>query len=263
MARFIANLFGVRSTTKPAAPKKPRVRPSLESLETRELPATGLIALNPLTGIVSVKGSNMSDMATVTLDTHGTASTADDKVVVRLHNSGPDLVRSFARSAVHAVSFAGFAGNDFFFNPTAVSSLVDGGAGSDVLQGGAGNDVLSGGAGHDVIFGGAGNDIIHGDVVDGTLSGGLGSDQVIIDRFDPSVLVHGDANQLKTILQAGLSSFSMHESHNGESVTVNNLTVNSVSITNGAMMLGAYQSIILAEFDGPRTREVTIQLAGD
>ena|SRR2546426_12386398 len=37
----------------------------------------------------------------------------------------------------------------------------------------------------------------------------------------------------------------------------------AVSITNGAMMLGAYQSIILAEFDGPRTREVTIQLAGD
>jgi secondary thiamine-phosphate synthase enzyme len=37
----------------------------------------------------------------------------------------------------------------------------------------------------------------------------------------------------------------------------------AVSVSNGEVTLGRYQSIIFAEFDGPRTREVTVQIAGD
>jgi thiamine phosphate synthase YjbQ (UPF0047 family) len=37
----------------------------------------------------------------------------------------------------------------------------------------------------------------------------------------------------------------------------------AVGINDGALMLGRFQSIILAELDGPRRREITIQVIGD
>jgi secondary thiamine-phosphate synthase enzyme len=37
----------------------------------------------------------------------------------------------------------------------------------------------------------------------------------------------------------------------------------AVGINDGALMLGRFQSIILAELDGPRKREITIQVIGD
>ena len=37
----------------------------------------------------------------------------------------------------------------------------------------------------------------------------------------------------------------------------------SVGINNGDLVLGRFQSVIFAEFDGPRKREVTIQVIGE
>jgi secondary thiamine-phosphate synthase enzyme len=37
----------------------------------------------------------------------------------------------------------------------------------------------------------------------------------------------------------------------------------AVSVAEGEMVLGQYQSIILAELDGPRDREVTVQAVGE
>ena len=37
----------------------------------------------------------------------------------------------------------------------------------------------------------------------------------------------------------------------------------AVGITNGELVLGRFQSIIFAEFDGPRKREITVQVIGE
>lgn len=37
----------------------------------------------------------------------------------------------------------------------------------------------------------------------------------------------------------------------------------AVGISNGDLVLGRFQSIILAELDGPRKREITVQVVGD
>jgi thiamine phosphate synthase YjbQ (UPF0047 family) len=36
-----------------------------------------------------------------------------------------------------------------------------------------------------------------------------------------------------------------------------------VGVSNGELMLGRFQSIIFAELDGPRKREITIQVIGE
>jgi secondary thiamine-phosphate synthase enzyme len=36
----------------------------------------------------------------------------------------------------------------------------------------------------------------------------------------------------------------------------------ALAITNGELALGRFQSVIFAEFDGPRTREITVQVMG-
>jgi secondary thiamine-phosphate synthase enzyme len=37
----------------------------------------------------------------------------------------------------------------------------------------------------------------------------------------------------------------------------------AIGITNGELMLGRFQSVIFAEFDGPRKREITVQVIGE
>ena len=37
----------------------------------------------------------------------------------------------------------------------------------------------------------------------------------------------------------------------------------AVGITNGELMLGRFQSVIFAEFDGPRKREIAVQVIGE
>ena len=36
----------------------------------------------------------------------------------------------------------------------------------------------------------------------------------------------------------------------------------SLQVRNAAVLLGTWQSIILAEFDGPRSRSVSVQISG-
>jgi secondary thiamine-phosphate synthase enzyme len=37
----------------------------------------------------------------------------------------------------------------------------------------------------------------------------------------------------------------------------------AVGVTNGELMLGRFQSVIFAEFDGPRKREIAVQVIGE
>ncbi len=37
----------------------------------------------------------------------------------------------------------------------------------------------------------------------------------------------------------------------------------AVGVTNAELLLGRFQSIVFAEFDGPRTREITVQVMGE
>lgn len=152
----------------------------LEQLDQRLVP-TGAIALDP-TGLLSISGTSAYDTVNVSLDTHGTASAADDQVLVTMQHLGHTESALFAASEVSRIAFYGYAGDDMFFNDTSLPCTADGGHGNDYLRGGFGNDTLQGGYGNDRLFGWAGNDILNGGSGDDELYGGSGHDQLFGNR---------------------------------------------------------------------------------
>ncbi len=99
------------------------------------------------------------------LQINGTAG--NDTILVGTTNSV--LGEQFLLNDIDCLQMFGNAGNDVLVNDTAVSSLIDGGAGSDVLVGGTNTDVIFGGsqlAGQhdkDLLYGRGGNDILFAD----------------------------------------------------------------------------------------------------
>jgi Ca2+-binding RTX toxin-like protein len=123
--------------------RKPYRTLKLETLESRQLMAAGIVQT----------GS--------TLMIEGT--TGNDTIEVRQVSS--DLVVSFngqdfrgSASNVKKVKFFGANGDDRFVNLTSIPSIQSGGNGNDTLIGGDGNDVLTGGRGNDRLEGGRGHD---------------------------------------------------------------------------------------------------------
>jgi hypothetical protein len=129
------------------------VRPQLTQLEDRLTPAHALprVSLDP-SGLLSVVGTAQADLVRVWRD--------GAQVVVTL--GGRRGERRFDAAGVRRIEFRGGAGNDAFFNETALASALDGGAGNDVLYGGSATDVLFGGSGNDLLRGGAGDDYLSG-----------------------------------------------------------------------------------------------------
>jgi Ca2+-binding RTX toxin-like protein len=174
---------------RPAHRRAP-ARPHLEALETRYAPAAGITRPG---SDVFIEGTGGRDTATCWVDNRGTSSTIDDRLMVRLiiPASGPSgalqMTRSFYLRETTGVVFAGFGGDDTFFNGTAVSCWGFGGEGKDTLTGGSGidffageggDDRLSGGLGNDMMFGNGDNDLLFGQAGNDTLYGDAGADHL-------------------------------------------------------------------------------------
>lgn len=123
---------------------KKSFRPSFDTLEGREVPAS--VMLNA--GTLTIIGDNTAE-----------------KFVIRQDNAGVHLQGgpNYANSAVQKIVINAGGGNDVVdLRTVRVPSTVYGGAGNDVLVGGDGSDTLDGGDGNDRLFGNGGYDYLYG-----------------------------------------------------------------------------------------------------
>src|SRR5262245_13111957 len=121
----------------------------LESLEGRLVPA---VSVGVDQGVwLNIVGSGDNENVTVSRKTQGTATTADDVLVVKVSiNGGSPTSQSFALSSIKSIHFDLGAGNDVFTNNTDLMSTGHGGAGNDPLRGGSAPDTMFGDDGTDV-----------------------------------------------------------------------------------------------------------------
>jgi hypothetical protein len=165
-------------------------RLGLEGLEDRRMMAVGSVTLNQTSGVLTILGSNAyADTVNVSIDGGHLLSPDDDQVVVRLQNTGPELVQKFAVgalafgvspkvSAVTKIVFQGYGGNDWFDNLTSIKSDAYGGAGLDTLLGGSNVDQFWGGDQDDYLDGRLGNDILRGENHRDAIFGDVGDDKL-------------------------------------------------------------------------------------
>ncbi len=147
-------------------------RPSLESLESRVVPAAVTATLYG--NYLYVQGSGSNDYLQVVQS--GTRLSVYN-AKINVNGKNVDYVEA---KSVLKVAMYGYGGNDTL-NAAGVTKDVyaTGGEGNDSLYGGNGNDSLYGDNGVDVLYGQAGNDYLNGGNVPGVqdkLVGGAGFD---------------------------------------------------------------------------------------
>lgn len=159
----------------------------LETLEHREVPATGVLSGTTLTIegndssesiIARVQGGRVSFNDVSIRDgrrfTDSVPLAGLQSIVVRARG-GDDTVNM---SAVNISTMIwGGNGNDNLIGGNSRDTIY-GDYGNDTIRGGNGNDWLVGGEGNDVVFGGAGDDWISGDPGNDRLNGDAGADRV-------------------------------------------------------------------------------------
>jgi Ca2+-binding RTX toxin-like protein len=152
----------------PRRPARPRVRPAVEALERREVPAGDIFRVGDT---VHIEGGNFDDVAVVS-DLQGGVI----RVSLDLGDTGPgvDMVRNYG--GVREIYFHGNYGADRFENNTAINSKAFGGYGNDTLLGGGGVDQFFGELGNDTLYGRDGSDHLDGGANNDTLFGGAGID---------------------------------------------------------------------------------------
>jgi hypothetical protein len=179
---------GKTAATSPAV--TPNFASSLPITYVNPIPIIGPIAKGTAwldsSGMLYVQGTDSTnDTVIISIDTKGTASTADDMVKVVLSNSGFPLTYEFALASVKQLNVQTYGGDDYVDNQTSIVMFADGGAGNDVLLGGSGGDILFGGngagndyldgrAGTDILIAGVGNDMLFGDDGNDSLYGAAG-----------------------------------------------------------------------------------------
>ncbi len=163
---------------KPFHPRPIESRLLCESLEGRIVLTAG-IGLDATTGILRIMGSETADVSVVRYD--------GVNVVATISNAAGTTTRSYKSSDVRAITFAGYAGDDFFTNNTAIPSTALGGAGNDKLRGGSGKDTLMGGDGNDKLQGNKGDDTLQGAAGNDTEIGGAGIDTLYGGLGDDSL----------------------------------------------------------------------------
>jgi hypothetical protein len=191
---ILSQTFGRAADRAPSGPRRPlRVRPAVEALERREVPACDIWRVGDT---VHIADCNYDDVARV--DDLGAGM-----IRVRLDCGDPaavDIVRDYA--GVRDIYFHGSYGADTFENNTAINSKAWGGLGNDTFLGGSGNDqffgelgddTLRGGGGNDHLDGGANNDKLYGDAGIDTLYGRDGHDYLNGGHDGLSDSLHGGA----------------------------------------------------------------------
>ena len=182
-----------------------RVRPRLESLEDRTVPAT--LALTGTaegdTWIFSVSGGTVryTDKTGTVVDTT-VAAAADLEISVDALGGADRVDLSGLSSTQYAkATVLGGDGADTLIGGVQGDTLT-GGNDNDLIDGGAGNDVLNGDGGNDNMQGNAGNDTLNGGDKGDDLLGGFGDDVLngeggedwMEGNQDNDTLNGGDAN---------------------------------------------------------------------
>jgi Ca2+-binding RTX toxin-like protein len=139
------------------------------------------------------------------LQINGTAG--NDRILVGTTNSS--LGEEFLLNDIDCLQMFGNAGNDVLVNDTDVSSLIDGGTGSDVLLGGSNVDVIFGGsqlAGQhdkDLLYGRGGSDFLFADY-----DYNAGQPKVLHQTKNGDQAFGDDAPSAAVAAQYGLPSFT-------------------------------------------------------
>jgi Ca2+-binding RTX toxin-like protein len=174
-----------RSRRQPA--RNPLARPCLEGLENRNLLSITLVPNVYGSVNIAITGDNGDDRVTAEVDTRGTSSPYDDRVVVT-RTFGAGLIEGrtvplwFSPAShgryIGALSFQAGDGYNIFDNQTDVITRAYGGSGRDDFYGGSNEDWFYGNGGHDFLFGRGGDDVLEGGAGNDWLSGGDGHDQL-------------------------------------------------------------------------------------
>ncbi|MFO0876416.1 MAG: calcium-binding protein [Gemmataceae bacterium] len=218
MFQFLHRLFH-RQPSSQTAPDRPRLVPTLESLEARVVPSAYINSARRLI----VLGTEQAD--TITLQNVTLSGVAHYRVTI---NGTVQNFRASDVSPTYRPYLWGYGGNDTITNLSNRQVYVCGGAGNDtlrasftgdILNGDAGNDRLIGGAGADSLFGGdnndrlegnGGNDSLYGDNGNDRLYGGDGDDN-LYGGYDNDGLFGGAGNDL-LYGQWGADRFLRHDS---------------------------------------------------
>ena len=161
------------------------MKPVLEMLETRELPAVTAL----LGGTLSIVGDARDDVITVN-------TTADGQIQSVVNG----VTRFFQAAAVQRLALVGNGGNDTLTAQVpAVPDFLSGGPGRDNLQAFGATSVVLGGAGPDVIYAIVGQGAV--------LDGGPGRDRVIGNATSTIVPDAADANAV--VFGAGQAPFQV------------------------------------------------------
>lgn len=165
-----------------------RSRLSLESLESRDVPANVLTGWLLYDGTLLIQGTDNADTIIVRQTASGQVSVDGGRI-----NVGGVMQDSVDVAQVTAIEVQGLGGDDVIrldsenLGGVALTppTIAWGGAGNDTitagrngmtLEGEDGNDLLIGGPGNDRLFGGPGNDRLYGNAGNDDLVGGPGND---------------------------------------------------------------------------------------
>lgn len=206
-----------------------------EALDRREVPATGVTGLVPLTpvlyaptGVLTVIGNGNNNTISVT------ASGANISV----------LGKSFAASKVKMIVIAGEGGNDTIKVSTSVKipTILYGGSGSDTITGGGGKNTIYGGGGADKLVGGPLNDVFYTGPGSDSVSGGSGSDSVLdassSDHLtsasgnigeDPELVAYSSSSFKGQVIAEVLRLVNLERSRNGLKALKLDPAINSVA----------------------------------
>lgn len=196
---MLAQLFTWLKSLTPATATPTRrtheVRPELENLEAREVPAVVSVQ------VAVYSGERTLDIRSDTRDSNVTITQSGSVVTVRdtINNSTRKVTLS---APLKAVQFVGNSGKDTVTLSIAGLSLrawgygnndyLRGNSGADRLYGGAGNDTLLGSDGADTLYGGTENDYLSGGNANDRLFGEAGQDTLY--GGDHNDYLHGGAN---------------------------------------------------------------------
>jgi Ca2+-binding RTX toxin-like protein len=195
----LKNLFASKNSTKPNSTLH------LEALEDRCLMTASIDLVGSTLHIEGHDNAAYGEIVHVNIVTNNNDNPYDDRVLATLSSPDGSDVGSYYLwklsngqwvKNVADIEYHAHAGNDAFYNHTAITSwaygdqgddhlvggsfadVLNGGAGDDWLEGSAGGDLLNGGDGNDSLYGGDGNDLLYGGLGDDLLFGGLGNDHL-------------------------------------------------------------------------------------
>jgi Ca2+-binding RTX toxin-like protein len=287
---FATLLRGNRHRAGRPAGQPARFTPTIETLETRTVPAVTAV-FNPGAGTLTVFGDSADNEIVVSRDELGVISVNgqvplaggipggfpsvfNTRSITVFGLSGNDTIRlDEVDGPLPDARMFGGSGNDTLLGGSGQDALhgqegndqLSGGAGDDFLLGQSGNDVLLGGDGVDQIFGGSGDDTADGDRGNDVAFLGDGNDQFIWDPGEGSDRVEGEAG-FDTLLINGSGADEVFEaSANGPRLHFTRDVGNIVMDVDGVERvdveaLGGADTLTLNDLTGTAVQELNVDL---